>query len=165
MALGKDRHASLGSHGCEASHSVRRKSLFSKMLTFGHKIPGRVVTRTFLGHFPWHRFGNQNALVVVAGRAISLKTLAGKRSGGMYMYTYVRSTVEPQVDRRLLQVRLDEMLVPELLEAIAQEEDQEAHEAQRAAATLRKELEELHTAAGTASGTKDLFRNTVIRYR
>ena len=86
MALGKDRHASLGSHGCEASHSVRRKSLFSEMLTFGHKIPGRVVTQTFLGHFPWHRFGNQNALVAVAGRAISLKTLAGKRSGGLYMY-------------------------------------------------------------------------------
>ena len=55
------------------------------MFPFGHKIPGRVVTQTFLGHFPWHRFGKQNALVVVAGRAISLKTLAGKRSGGMYL--------------------------------------------------------------------------------
>ena len=56
------------------------------MFPFGHKIPGRVVTQTFLGHFPWHRFGKQNALVVVAGRAISLKTLAGKRSGGMIIY-------------------------------------------------------------------------------
>ena len=88
MALGKDRHASLGSHGCEASHSVRRKSLLSEIFPFGHKIPGRVVTQTFLGHFPWHRFGKQNALVVVAGRAISLKTLAGKRSGGMFTYVY-----------------------------------------------------------------------------
>ena len=86
MALGKDRHVSLGSHGCEASHSVRRKSLLSEIFGFGHKIPGRVVTQTFLGHFPWHRFGKQNALVVVVGRAILLKTLARERSGGYIMY-------------------------------------------------------------------------------
>ena len=57
--------------------AVRKKRVFSEMLTFGHEIPGRVVTLALLGHFPWHCFCKQNAFGVVAARAISLKTLAG----------------------------------------------------------------------------------------